>query len=167
LITQGRLRADTRTDVARSGIGIAVRAGAPTPDIRTVEALKRTLRDTPSIAYNKDATSGIYFVSLLERLGIADAVHPKITSGAGFVAALVATGEAETAVQAMSDHLAVPGVAVVGPLPAEVQHSIVFTAGVGADVTDPSPARDLITFLTAPSAVSVLKAKGLEPVSSQ
>jgi molybdate transport system substrate-binding protein len=71
------------------------------------------------------------------------------------------------AVQAMSDHLAVPGVAVVGPLPAEVQHAIVFTAGVGADVTDPSPARDLITFLTAPSAVSVLKAKGLEPVSSQ
>jgi molybdate transport system substrate-binding protein len=166
LITQGRLRADTRTNVARSGIGIAVRAGAPTPDIRTVEGFTRALLATPSIVYNKDATSGIYFVSLLERLGIADAVQPKIKSGAGFVAELVAKGEAEMAVQAMSDHLAVPGVTLVGPLPAEVQHSIVFTAGVGADVTDPRPAQELITFLTAPSAVPVLTAKGFEPGSS-
>jgi molybdate transport system substrate-binding protein len=167
LITQGKLRADTRTDVARSGIGIAVHAGAPKPDISTVEALKRALLDTPSIAYNKEATSGIYFVSLLERLGIAEAVQPKTKSGAGFVAELVARGEAEMAVQAMSDHLAVPGVEVVGPLPAEVQNYIVFTAGVGADVNDPGPAKELIPFLTAPSAVPVLKAKGLEPVSSQ
>jgi len=166
LITQGRLRADTRTDVARSGIGIAVRAGAPKPDIRTVEALTRALLAAPSIVYNKDATSGIYFVSLLERLGIAEAVQPKTKSGAGFVASLVAKGEAEMAVQAMSDHLAVPGVELVGPLPAAVQHYIVFTAGVGADVTDPSAAKALITFLTAPSAVPVLTAKGLEPGSS-
>jgi molybdate transport system substrate-binding protein len=167
LIKEGRLRADTRTDVARSGIGIAVRTGAPKPDIRTVEALKHALLATPSIVYNKDATSGIYFVSLLERLGIAEAVQPKTKSGAGFVAELVAKGEAEMAVQAMSDHLAVPGVELVGPLPAEVQHYIVFTAGVGAAVTDPNPAKELITFLTAPSAVPVLKAKGLEPGSSQ
>jgi ABC-type molybdate transport system substrate-binding protein len=86
--------------------------------------------------------------------------------GTGFVAELVAKGEAEMAVQAMSDHLAVPGVALVGPLPAEVQHYIVFTAGVGADVKDPGPAKELLTFLTAPSAVPVLKAKGLEPGSS-
>jgi molybdate transport system substrate-binding protein len=167
LITQGKLRADTRTDVARSGIGIAVRTGTPKLDISTVEALKRALLDTPSIAYNKDATSGIYFVSLLKRLGIAEAVQPKIKSGAGFVAELVAKGEAEMAVQAMSDHLAVQGVELVGPLPAEVQHYIVFTAGVSAAVKDPSPAKELITFLTAPSAVPVLKAKGLEPGSSQ
>jgi molybdate transport system substrate-binding protein len=166
LITQGRLRADTRTDVARSGIGIAVRAGAPKPDIRTVEALKRTLLAASSIAYNKDATSGIYFMSLLERLGIADAVQPKTTSGTGFVAALVAKGEAEMAVQASSDHLAVPGVELVGPLPAEVQHYVVFTAGIGAAVTDLRLAKELITFLTAPSAVPVLTAKGLEPVLS-
>jgi molybdate transport system substrate-binding protein len=167
LITQGKLRADTRTDVARSGIGIAVRAGAPKPDIRTVEALKRALLNTPSIVYNKEATSGIYFVSLLERLGIAEAVQPKTKSGVGFVAALVAKGEAEMAVQAMSDHLAVQGVELVGPLPAEVQHYVVFTVGVGADVKEPSPAKELITFLTAPSAIPVLKTKGLEPVSSQ
>jgi molybdate transport system substrate-binding protein len=167
LITQGKLRADTRTDVARSGIGIAVRAGAPKPDIRTVEAFKRALLDTPSIAYNKEALSGIYFASLLERLGIADAMQPKTKFGTGFVAELVAKGEADMAVQAMSDHLAVPGVALVGPLPAEVQHYIVFTAGVGTDVKDPSPAKELITFLTAPSAIPVLKAKGLEPGSSQ
>ena len=167
LIKQGKLRAYTRTEVARSGIGIAVRAGAPTPDIRTVEALKRALLDTPSIAYNKEATSGIYFASLLERLGIAEAMQPKTKFGAGFVAELVAKGEAEMAVQASSDHLAVPGVALVGPLPAEVQKYIVFTAGVGADVKDPGPAKELITFLTAPSAVPVLKAKGLEPGVSQ
>jgi molybdate transport system substrate-binding protein len=166
LIKQGRLRADTRTDVARSGIGIAVRAGAPKPDISTVEALKRALLDTPSIVCNKEATSGIYFVSLLERLGIADAMRPKTKFGAGFVAELVAKGEADMAVQAMSDHLAVQGVELVGPLPAEVQNYIVFTAGVGADVKDPSSAKELITFLTAPSAVPVLKAKGLEPVPS-
>jgi molybdate transport system substrate-binding protein len=166
LIKQGRLRADTRTDVARSGIGIAVRTGAPKPDIRTVEALKRALLDTPSIAYNKEATSGIYFASLLERLGIAEAMQPKTKFGAGFVAELVAKGEAEMAVQLISDHLAVQGVELVGPLPAEVQNYILFTAGVGADVKDPSPAKELITFLTAPSAVPVLKPKGLEPVSA-
>src|SRR5215470_234128 len=165
LIKEGRLRADTRTDVARSGIGIAVRTGAPKPDIRAVEALKRALLATPSITYNKDATSGIYFASLLQRLGIADAMQPKTKFGPGFVAELVAKGEAEMAVQAMSDHLAVQGVDVVGPLPAEVQHYIVFTAGVGADAKAPGPAKELITFLTAPSAVPVLKAKGLEPGS--
>jgi molybdate transport system substrate-binding protein len=167
LIKQGKLRADTRTDVARSGIGIAVRAGAPKPDISTVEALKRALLDTTSIAYNKEALSGIYFASLLERLGIAEAMQPTTKFGAGFVAELVAKGEADMAVQAISDHLAVQGVELVGPLPAEVQNYVVFTAGVGADVKDPSPAKALIKFLTAPSAVPVLKAKGLEPVSSQ
>jgi len=158
LIKEGRLRADTRTDVARSGIGIAVRAGAPKPDISTVEALKHALLDTPSIVYNKEATSGIYFASLLQRLGIAEAMQPKTKFGPGFVAELVAKGEADMAVQ---------GVELVGPLPAEVQNYVVFTAGVGADVKDPSSAKELIKFLTAPSAVPVLKAKGLEPGSSQ
>lgn len=167
LITQGKLRADTRTDVARSGIGIAVRAGAPKPDISTVEALKRALLDTPSIVYNKEATSAIYFASLLERLGIAEAMQPKTKFGTGFVAELVAKGEADMAVQLISDHMAVQGVELVGPLPAEVQNYIVFTAGVGADVKDPSPAKELIKFLTALSAVPVLKPKGLEPVPSQ
>ena len=99
LIKQGKLRADTRTDVARSGIGIAVRAGAPKPDISTVEALKRVLLDTKSIAYSKEALSGIYFASLLERLGIAEAMQPKTKFGAGLVAELVAKGEADMAVQ--------------------------------------------------------------------
>jgi molybdate transport system substrate-binding protein len=166
LIKQGKLRADTRTDVARTGIGIAVRAGVPKPDISTVEALKRALLDTTSITYNKEATSGIYFASLLERLGIAEAMQPKTKFGVGFVAELVAKGEAEMAVQASSDHMAVQGVELVGPLPAEVQNYILFTVGVGADVNDPSPAKELIKFLTAPSAVPVLKPKGLEPVPS-
>jgi molybdate transport system substrate-binding protein len=167
LIKQGKLRADTRTDVMRSGIGIAVRAGAPKPDISTVEALKRALLDTPSIAYSKEGLSGIYFASLLERLGIAEAMQPKTKLGAGLVAELVAKGEADMAVQLVTDLIAVQGAELVGPIPAEVQNYFVFTAGVGADVKDPGPAKDLIKFLTAPSAVSVLRAKGLEPVSSQ
>jgi molybdate transport system substrate-binding protein len=94
-------------------------------------------------------------------------MQPKTKFGAGFVAELVAKGEADMAVQLISDHMAVPGAELVGLLPAEVQNYIVFTAGVGADVKDLSPAKELITFLTAPSAVPVLKPKGLEPVPSQ
>ena len=166
LIKRGKLRADTRTDVARGGIGIAVRAGAPKPDISTVEALKRALLDTKSIAYAKEGASGIYFARLIERLGIAEAMQPKTKFGAGNVAELVAKGEADMAVQLITELMAVPGAELVGPLPAEVQHYVVLTAGVGADVKDSGPARDLIKFLTAPSAVPVLKAKGLEPGSS-
>ena len=95
---------------------IAVREGAPKPDISTVEALKRALLDTPTIVYNKEATSYIYFASLLERLGIAEAMQPKTKFGTGFVAELVAKGEADMAVQLISDHMAVPGVTLVGPL---------------------------------------------------
>ena len=153
--------------MARGGIGIAVRAGAPKPDISTVEALKRALLDTKSIAYAKEGASGIYFARLIERLGIAEAMLPKTKFGAGNVAELVAKGEADMAVQLITELMAVPGAELVGPLPAEVQHYVVLTAGVGADVKDSGPAKDLIKFLTAPSAVPVLKAKGLEPGSSQ
>jgi molybdate transport system substrate-binding protein len=163
LIKQGKLVAATRTNVACGGIGIAVRAGAPKPDIGSVEALKGALLDVKSIAYSKEGGSGIYFAGLLERLGIAEAMQPKTTHGAGNVAELVAAGEAEMAVQLITERISIRGVELVGPLPAEVQNYIVLTAGVGAQAREPGLAQDFLQFLTAPAVLPVLKAKGLEP----
>ena len=163
LIKQGRLVAATRTDVARGGIGIAVRAGAPKPDIGTVEALKRALLAAPSITYAKEGGSGIYFAGLLERLGIAEAMRPKTKFGAGNVAELVAAGEADMAVQLITELMSVRGVQLVGPLPAEAQNYIVLTAGVGAQAKEPALARELLNFLTAPATGNVYRSKGLEP----
>ena len=163
LIKQGKIVAATRTNVARGGIGIAVRAGAPKPDISSVEALKRALLAAKSITYAKEGGSGIYFVGLLERLGIAEAMKPKTKFGAGNVAELVAAGEAEMAVQLITELISVRGVELVGPLPAEVQNYIVLTAGVGAQAKEPDLAKDFLQFLTAPAAVPVIKSKGLEP----
>jgi molybdate transport system substrate-binding protein len=166
LIKQGKLVAATRTNVARGGIGIAVRAGAPKPDIGTVDALKRALLATPSITYAKEAGSGSYFVGLLERLGIAEAMRPKTRYGGGNVAEVVVAGEAEMAVQLITELMSVRGVAVVGPLPAEVQNYIVLTAGVGTQAKDPALAKEFLQFLTAPAAAPVYTSKGLEPGST-
>ena len=165
LIKQGKILAATRTDVARGGIGIAVRAGAPKPDIGSVEALKRALLDAKSITYAREGGSGIYFAGLLERLGMAEAMRAKTKFGTGNVAELVARGDAEMAVQLITELIAVRGVELVGPLPAEVQNYIVLTAGVGAQAKEPGLAKAFLQFLTAPAAVPVIKSKGLEPGS--
>jgi molybdate transport system substrate-binding protein len=165
LIKQGKLVAATRADVARGGIGIGVRAGAPKPDIGSVDALKRALLEAKSITYAKEGGSGIYFAGLLERLGIAEAMKPKTKYGTGNVAELVVAGEAEMAVLLITELIAVPGAVLVGPLPAEVQNYIVLTGGVGAQAKEPGLAKDLLQFLTAPAAVPVIKSKGLEPGS--
>lgn len=166
LIRQGKLVAETRRDVARGGIGIGVRAGAPKPDISTVDALKRALLDAKSITYAKEGGSGIYFAGLLERLGLAEAMRPKTRYGTGNVAELVAAGEVEMAVQLITELIAVRGATLVGPLPAEVQNYIVLTGGVGTQAKQPELAREFLQFLTAPVAVPVIKSKGLEPGSS-
>jgi len=163
LIGQGRLVAATRTDIAHGGIGIAVRAGAPKPDIGSVEALKRTLLDAKSIAYSKAGASGIYFAGLLERMGIAEAMQPKTKYGTSNVGEMVANGEAQLGVQLINELLPVRGVEVVGPLPAEVQSYVTLTAGVGTQAKEPAIAEQFIRFLTAPAALTVIKQKGLEP----
>lgn len=165
LIKRGKLVAASRTDLARAGMGVAVRAGARKPDIGSVDALKRALLAAPSVTYARQAETGIYFAGLLERLGIADAMRPKTRSGGGYVAEVVVAGEAELAIQLVTELLAVRGAALVGPLPAEVQHYVVFTGSVGAQAKDPALARDFLRFLTAPAARSVYGAKGLEPAS--
>lgn len=163
LIEQGKLVAATRTDVARGAIGIAVRAGAPKPDIGSVEALKRAVLDAKSIAYSKEGASGIYFARLLERLGIADAARPKTLYGTSNVGDLVASGEAQLGVQLINELLPVRGIEIVGPLPPEVQSYVVLTAGVGTRAKEPAGAAAFIRFLTAPAAASVYTSKGLEP----
>ncbi len=163
LIKQGRIVAATRTDMARGGIGIAVRTGTPKPDISSVEALKRALLAAESIAYSKEGWSGLYFAGLLERLGIAEAMKPKTRYGAANVGEMVAGGEAQMGVQLINELLAVPGLELVGPLPAEVQNHVILTAGVGAQAGDPAAAEAFVRFVTAPAAAPLIRSKGLEP----
>jgi len=162
LIKQGKLVAASRTNIARGGIGVAVRAGAPKPDIGTVDALKRAVLEAPSVTYAKEGGSGIYFAGLLERLGIAEAVRAKTKLGEGHVAELVARGEADMAVQLITELTSVRGVELVGPLPAEVQSYIVLVGGVGSRARDVATAREFLQFLTSPASARVFTAKGLE-----
>jgi molybdate transport system substrate-binding protein len=164
LIEGGRILAGTRTDIARSGIGVEVRAGAPRPDISSVEAFKRALLAAKSIAYLKDVGSGIHVARLVDRFGIAEEIKAKTTRPeSDIVSELVARGEIELGVVVITQILTTPGVELVGPLPPEIQSYVVFAAGVGAHAREPEAAKDLIRFLTGPIAVPVIKAQGMEP----
>jgi molybdate transport system substrate-binding protein len=165
LALKGKVRAETCKDIGRSGLGVAVRQGAAAPDIATVDAFRRSLLAARSVVRSKEGTSGLYFETLLGRLGIADAMRGKIVLGpSGRIAELVARGEAEMAVQQIPELLPVKGVHYVGPLPGELQLWTVFTAGIGSAANDPAAAKTFIEALVTPSALALLKAKGLEPV---
>lgn len=162
-VKEGKLVAATRTDIARSGIGVEVRAGTRKPDISSVEAFKRALLDAKSIAYLR-VGSGIYVHGLLERLGIAEAVKSKVTRPeSDIVSELVAKGEVELGMVTMTQILTTPGVDLVGPLPAEIQSYVAFAAGVSVNSKAPDAAKQLIKFLTGPAAIPVIKAQGMEP----
>jgi molybdate transport system substrate-binding protein len=164
LAQKGAIDAGTRTDVARSGIGVAARAGAKKPNIGTVDAFRRTFLDTRSVAYTTVGGSGIHFVKMLERLGIADAVRAKAkTQPGGTVGELVARGEAELAVQQVSELLPVEGIELVGPFPPELQLITLFTGGVSVHARHPDAAQALLRFFAAPVALDVIRAKGMEP----
>jgi len=164
LAKQGKVAPGSRVDVARTGMGVAVRAGAPRPDISTVEAFKRLLLSTKSITYTGTGASGVYFAGLIEKLGVADAVKAKakIPPG-GHVADLVAKGEAELGVQLTSELRGVPGADYVGPLPAEIQMYTVFSAGQFAGSKEGAVAQALVRFLTTPEAARAYQAGGMEP----
>ncbi len=165
LAKQGKVDAASRAAIARSGVGIGIKKGGPRPDIGTPDALKRTLISAKSISWAKEGASGVYFASLLERMGIAEQMKPKVVlapSGA-VVGKLVAGGEVQFGVILVNELMAAPGVEVLGPLPAELQNYTVFHAGVGVGSKDSSAAKALIKFLTTPSAGAVFKAKGQEP----
>jgi molybdate transport system substrate-binding protein len=163
LIKQGKVGAGGGKDLARSGVGVAVRAGLPKPDISSPDALKRARLDAKSIAYTSTGASGMHFAKVVERLDIAEQVKAKATIPAGgSVGDLVARGESEMAGQQIPELLAVPSIQYVGPLPPELQNFTVFTAGVLTGARQPEEAKALVDFLTTPAAVPVFKAKGLE-----
>jgi molybdate transport system substrate-binding protein len=166
LTKQGKIAADSRTDFGRSGLGIAVREGALKPDISTVDGFKNALLSTKSLIRSTEGTSGIYFEKLLERLGIADEMRSKIKLGpSGRLAEFVARGEVEMAVQQVSELLPVQGSQFVGPFPPELQLYTVFSAGISPASENREAAEAFIKTLTDSSAVPLLKAKGLEPIS--
>jgi molybdate transport system substrate-binding protein len=164
LIKHGRIREDSRRDLASSGVGLAVRAGAPKPDISTAEALKHALLAAKSIAYTATGASGIYFAELIERLGIGDAIRAKATIRDGLSGELTARGEVEIAVQQVSELMQVAGIDVIGPLPAALQKATVFSAGILSAAKNPAAAASLIGWLSTPATASIIRSKGLQPL---
>jgi molybdate transport system substrate-binding protein len=165
VVKQGKVSGDSRAIIARAGNGLAIHAGAPRPDIATADAFKATLLNAKSIAYAKAGQSGVYFVGLLDRLGIADAVKQKARAGASGVdvGAAVAKGDAELGVLPVSEILPVKGVELLGPFPAALQGYVVMEAGVGAAAKEPAAAAALVKFLKSPEHFPVIKQKGMEP----
>lgn len=169
LVKDGLGAAGTGRNVGRSVVGVAVKAGAPRPDISTPEAFKRALIAAKSVAYTDPSTgaaSGVFFMSLAEKFGIADQMKAKAKLGSGGpVAEFVASGEAEIAVQQLCEHKLIAGVDVVGALPDEINRTTTFTAGVAARAAAPKEAAALIALLCAPHVQRVLPEHGLFAVT--
>jgi len=165
LVRQGRAVEGSRVDLAESRIAFAVRAGAPKPDMGSVEAVRGALLEANSIAYSASA-SGVYFSSeMVQRLGVADQVLPKARRiFSERVGSVVARGDAELGLQQISELLPIPGIELLGPLPPELQRVTVFSAGIAAGSREPEAARDLIRFLASPAAAAAITETGLDPV---
>jgi molybdate transport system substrate-binding protein len=163
-IKSGKIVPGSRINIARSGVGVAVRAGAPKPDISSTEAVKRTLLAAKSVGYST-GPSGVYLTGLFRRLGVADQIKGKLkqTPTGVFVGNLVANGEAEVGFQQVSELAHFPGVEYVGPLPADIQETTVFSSGIQVGAQQVDAANAWIKFLTAPAAAAAFKSKGLEP----
>ena len=169
LIKQGKVMTG-RTDLARTGIGIAVRKGAPKPDVSSAAALRRALLEAKSIGHTAPAGGGVtaaHIMGVFEKLGIAAEVTPKVKLAAGGpngrVSVLVSSGEAEIGLQQVSELMSNPEVEVIGMLPAELQQITIYSAGVTTSAREAAAAKALITALTAPSAAPIYNAKGLDP----
>jgi molybdate transport system substrate-binding protein len=166
LTGKGKVAAGTRAIVARVGVGVAVKDGAPLPDISSVDALKRALLAAKSVAYIDPASggsSGPFVVGLFEKLGIAAEMKPKTKlKNGGYVAELVASGEAEIALHQISEIAPVKGARLVGPLPAEIQNYTTYAVGIAADAKQPDAAKAMIKLLSGSEAADVLKRRGME-----
>jgi molybdate transport system substrate-binding protein len=166
LAAQGKVVADSVVQVAKSGIGVVVKKGAPSPNISTVEAFKQTLLAAPSIAYIDPAsggTSGVYLAKLFAQLGVADVIQRKaVLVPGGLVASRVDDGEAALGLQQTSELRVVGGVTFVGPLPEAIQNYTVYAAGIPTAAPRPAAARALLTLLRSEAAVPVLTAHGLD-----
>jgi molybdate transport system substrate-binding protein len=165
LIKEGKLAAGLRTELARSELGIGIKAGTPKPDIHTVDALKRALREAKIITYPQDGASRGYIDMMFVRLGIAADLKPKIVlaPGSGPATESVAAGKATFVITLFSEIVPIPGVEILGPLPGEYQSDIKFAAAVSSSAKNAEAGKVLIAFLKSPKAAAVLKAKGLEP----
>jgi molybdate transport system substrate-binding protein len=165
LVDEGVL--EGRTDLARSFVGIAVRAGAPHPDISSTQAFVAALLHARSVAMSKAGASGIFMAGLLERLGIAQAVREKATIlASGFTAELAAAGQVEIAIQQVSELMVVRGVEIVGRLPAELGGETVFAAGLFRGASEPELGHALIAALAAPERADLYRSSGLEPAGT-
>jgi len=164
LIKVGKVVPGSRVDLAKSGMGIAVLAGAAKADISSSDAVKRALLAAKSIGYSGGA-SGAYVIELVQRMGIADELKPKLREAPPGVPVgdLVARGEVEIGLHQMSELLPVAGIDILGPLPADIQQFTVFAAGVSTGAKTPDAAKELVKFLTAPETVPLIRKKGMEP----
>lgn len=168
-VAEGLVSADGLRPLARSTIGMAVRAGAPKPDISTVEALRKTMLQAKSIGYSASVSGQYVTTELVQRLGIAEEVLPKcrFIGGGERVGAAVARGDAEIGFQQMSELLPVPGIAHITPLPEAVQKVSTFAAGVASTSPDPALARRVVAFLASDAATAAIRQSGLEPLAGK
>jgi molybdate transport system substrate-binding protein len=163
LMKLGKLVDGSRVDVATSGVGVAVRAGAPKPDLSSTEALRNALVAAKSIAYST-GPSGVCLAALFQRMGIADAIKDKVKQVQGVpVGDVVARGDAEIGFQQVSELLPVKGIDFVGPLPADIQQTTVFSAALPPAAKNVDGAKALVRFLTAPEAAAIIRKTGMEP----
>ena len=168
LIGKGSVDRESRTDLASSAIGMAVRAGTRKPDISSVDAFRQVLLDAKTIAYS-DSASGVYLSTVLfKKLGVAEQMQGRRRSLPGEPAGgVVAKGEAELAFQQISELLPVAGIEIVGPLPDEIQQVTVFSAGIPSNAQAPEPARAFVRYLASPEAAEAIQRSGLMPVTAQ
>lgn len=164
LVREGKVAAGSRVDLARSMIGVAVRAGAPRPDIGSVDTVKRALAQAKSVAFSSSA-SGVYLVGLFERLGIGGMMKAKSKQVSGEpVGEVIARGDAEIGFQQISELLPVKGIDYVGPLPAEIQEVTIFSGGIAANAPQAAAARALLKYLAAPANAAVVEKTGMKPM---
>ncbi len=161
---QGKIIPGSRVELAKLGVGVFVRKGAPKPDISSVEAFKRTLLAAKSVAYPGEGASGVYFVSLLDRMGIAAEMKSKLKPlGTGDLTKAAASGEADLAVWVIPGLIADPGVELAGPVPTEMQDYVNLTAGLSTAAKEAEPGKAFIKYLTSDAAKAAMKSKGWQP----
>ena len=165
LAKSGKVAAGSTAVVAKSGIGVAIKQGAPKPDIASAEGLKKTILAAKAIAYSKEGQSGAMMARVIERLGLTEQMKDKtvLETRSGLTAANVVEGRADYAFVLISEILPIAGAELAGPLPAELQSYVVFTAGIGADSKESAAAKSFIDFVRGPAGAAVLKTRGMEP----